>query len=139
MLTQHQKELVQSTWTQVMPIRDAAASLFYEALFERDPSLRHLFPADLEAQKRKLMAAVSAAVVGLNHLDQLAPTLRDMGRAHATYGVQDHHYGTVGAALLWTLERGLGERWSPEAAEAWTAAYTLLADTMREGAEALTA
>ncbi|HJW08388.1 MAG TPA: globin family protein [Holophagaceae bacterium] len=139
MLNHHEKQLVQSTWTLVIPIRDAAAAIFYEALFERDPALRDLFPQDLAEQKRKLMAAVSAAVVGLNQPEQLIPMLRDMGRKHLAYGVQDKDYETVGAALLWTLEKGLGEDWTPEVAEAWTKAYTLISDTMRDGAAALSA
>ncbi len=85
------------------------------------------------------MAAVSAAVVGLNHPEQLIPMLRDMGRKHLQFGVQDKDYETVGSALLWTLERGLGEDWTPEVAEAWTLPYTLLSDTMRDGAAALSA
>jgi nitric oxide dioxygenase len=36
----------------------------------------------------------------------------------------------VGAALLWTLEQGLGEAWTPEAAAAWSAAYAEIAGAM---------
>ena len=36
------------------------------------------------------------------------------------------HYPVVGGALLWTLEKGLGEAWTPEVAAAWTAAYGTL-------------
>jgi hypothetical protein len=42
--------------------------------------------------------------------------------------------GEVGAALLWTLEQGLGEAFTPEAREAWAAAYGLLATTMQDAA-----
>jgi len=50
--------------------------------------------------------------------------------------VRTEHYATVGSALLWTLEQGLGEQFTPEVREAWTAAYGLLAQVMQQGAEA---
>ncbi|HET8715627.1 MAG TPA: globin family protein [Holophagaceae bacterium] len=136
MITREQKQLVQTSWAMVQPIRDAAAGLFYEALFHRDPSLRALFPPDLEDQKRKLMTAVNAAVASLDDLDRLGPVLAEMGRRHVAYGVEDRHYDTVGAALLWTLEKGLGPAWAPEVEAAWEAVYALIADTMKAGAAA---
>jgi len=60
--------------------------------------------------------------------------VEDLGRRHAGYGVRDEHYHTVGAALLWTLEQGLGELYTPDVAEAWAAAYTLLAGVMQKAA-----
>ena len=47
-------------------------------------------------------------VQGLDHLEALVPALADLGRRHAQYGVTANYYDTVGAALLWTLEQGLG-------------------------------
>ena len=41
----------------------------------------------------------------------------------------------VGAALLSTLKKGLGENFTSEAREAWTAVYGVVADTMKEGAK----
>ncbi len=49
----------------------------------------------------------------------------------AAYGVTDAHYETVGAALLWTLEKGLGTSWTQDAAAAWTAAYGFIAGVMQ--------
>jgi hemoglobin-like flavoprotein len=48
--------------------------------------------------------------------------------------VRDEHYATVGTALLWTLEKGLGDVFTPEVKEAWTVVYNALADTMRKAA-----
>ena len=58
-----------------------------------------------------------------------------LGRHHAGYDVQPAHYGTVAQALLWTLEQGLKDDFTPEVKEAWTTVYTLLADTMIAAAE----
>ena len=51
---------------------------------------------------------LTAAVKGLDHLEQLVPTVKALGRRHGTFGVTDAHYETVASALLWTLEMGLG-------------------------------
>jgi hemoglobin-like flavoprotein len=57
-----------------------------------------------------------------------------MGARHAGYGVRAEHYQTVGAALLWTLEQGLGAKFTPAVREAWAATYELLAEVMQLGA-----
>src|SRR5215471_16781421 len=125
--------LVQETWQKVMPIADNAASLFYVRLFEIDPSTKPLFKAtDLAEQRRKLIQALTMVVRGLDRAEALVPVLANLGRRHAHYGVEDSHYDTVGAALLWTLEQGLGSAWTPEAKAAWSGAYALVADVMRK-------
>jgi hemoglobin-like flavoprotein len=127
--------LVQASFVLVMPIADTAAALFYQRLFELDPSLRPMFSGDIQEQGRKLMSMLKIAVNGLTRLDQLVPAVRELGQRHARYGVRDEHYDTVAAALLWTLGRGLGEAFTPEVKQAWVAAYTLLAGTMKAAAE----
>jgi len=128
------KYLVQSSFEKVAPIADTAAALFYGRLFELDPSLRPMFTTDLKEQGKKLMNMLTLAVRGLDKLDQLVPAVQALGRRHAGYGVKAEHYNTVGAALIWTLEKGLGEAFTPEVKEAWIAVYTLLAQTMQDAA-----
>ena len=131
MLTDRQRTLVRETWAAVVPIAPAAAALFYSRLFELDPSLRRLFrQTDVAEQGKKLMQTLAVAVAGLDRLDTLVPAVEALGRRHVGYGVRDEHYATVGAALLWTLEQGLGEAFTPDVREAWTAAYLLLAGVM---------
>ncbi len=112
----------------------AAAALFCNKLFELDPGLKALFVTDIKEQGRKLMATLKLAVKGLDDLEKLAPVVQDLGRRHAGYGVQGAHYGTVAEALLWALEQGLKDDFTPEVKEAWTAVYALLAETMVEAA-----
>jgi hemoglobin-like flavoprotein len=134
MVTNAQKTLVQNSFVDIATIADDAAVLFYQRLFELDPSLRQMFRGDMTEQRKKLMQMLTAAVKGLDHLDRLVPVVQDLGRRHTGYGVQESHYETVGAALLWTLEMGLGRNFTPEVKEAWTAVYTLLATTMKDAA-----
>jgi hemoglobin-like flavoprotein len=133
-MTPQQIKLVQDSFKLVVPIKEQAASLFYGRLFESNPKLRGLFSGDMAEQGRKLMMVLATVVGGLNRLDQIVPAVRDLGRKHASYGVTDDHYPLVGAALLWTLSQGLGERFTADVAEAWTAAYSLLAEVMKEAA-----
>lgn len=133
-MTPHHIYLVQMTWKNVIPIASTAATLFYDRLFDLDPSLRPLFSSDLEEQKKKLMRMIGIAVNSLGNLDALVPIVQDLGRRHTGYGVRDAHYDTVGAALLWTLEQGLGPAFDEEVKQAWTETYVLLATTMKHAA-----
>ncbi len=130
----NQISLVQASFEEVRPIAVVAAELFYSRLFVLDPELRPLFKGNMADQGRMLMSMLSSAVGGLTRLDTLAPVLRNLGARHVAYGVRDAHYQTVGSALLWTLEQGLGDKFTPAVREAWTLAYGLLSSTMQAGA-----
>lgn len=135
-MTPEQIALVRTSFAQVVPIREAAAGLFYGRLFELDPSLKPLFKGDLKEQGVKLMAMIGTAVGGLDRLDSIEPTVQALGKRHVSYGVQAAHYDTVAAALLWTLEQGLGAAFTPDVKAAWTSAYGILAGTMKDAAAA---
>jgi len=128
--------LVQASFEHVRPILEPAALVFYERLFELDPSLRSLFRGSREAQAQKLAQALAVVVKGLEHPAQLRGAIEALGRRHAGYGVRDEHYTTVGEALLWTLEQGLGAAFTPDVRAAWGDAYGWLAFVMREAAAA---
>ena len=130
-MTPEQIALVQGTWAKVVPIKDTAAELFYGRLFEVDPALRTLFKGDMKEQGRKLMAMINVAVAALDKLDTIVPAVKDLGRRHSGYGVKPQDYGTVATALLWTLEKGLGDAFTPAVKEAWTETYMVLAQTMQ--------
>ena len=133
-MTPRQIELVQTSFRKVVPIGDTAAELFYARLFELDPAIEPLFEIDLKEQGRKLLGMIGLAVTGLNDFSRLAPVVADLGRRHVGYGVKPSHYDTVGAALVWTLERGIEDAFTPEVKDAWVAAYGLLAGTMKQAA-----
>jgi hemoglobin-like flavoprotein len=133
-MTPQQIQVVQTTWKMVVPIADTAASLFYDRLFVLDPSLVPMFGNDMAEQRRRLMTMLGVAVTGLTRVDTIIPVLRNLGARHIGYGVKDEHYATVGAALLWTLEQGLGPAFTADARDAWSTAYGIVATTMQEGA-----
>ena len=130
-------DLIRSSWSSVEPNADTAAGLFYGRLFELDPAIERLFRrTDMAAQRKVLMQTLTVVVKSLDKLDQIVPAVQALGRRHAGYGVREAHYATVGSALLWTLEQGLGEAFTPPTRDAWAAAYGLLASVMIEAANA---
>ena len=129
--------LIKASWAAVEPIADDAAGLFYGRVFELDPALQRLFRrTDMAAQRKVLMQTLAVVVKSLDRLEQIVPAVQALGRRHAGYGVRAEHYDTVGNALLWTLEQGLGEGFSPDVRAAWTQAYGTLATVMIDAAAA---
>ncbi|MGM4989209.1 globin family protein [Tardiphaga sp. OK245] len=122
--------LVQESFKKVAPISDVAAELFYGRLFEVAPQVKPMFRGDMKEQGRKLMATLGVVVTGLTRLETVLPAASALAKQHVAYGVKAEHYPIVGGALLWTLEKGLGDAWTPELAAAWTAAYGTLSGYM---------
>lgn len=135
-MTPQQISLIQASWASVVPIQDTAAGLFYQRLFTLDPAVRPMFKGDMQEQGRKLMKMLGTIVNSLTRLDELVPVAQDMAKRHVGYGVQPAHYDTVGAALLWTLEQGLGSAFTDDTRDAWATAYGTLASVMKEAAYA---
>ncbi len=135
-MTSEQVSLVKESFARVAGNPGAVAELFYGRLFTLDPALRPLFKGDMAAQGQKLMAMIATAVRSLDKPEAIVPAVQALGARHYGYGVQDADYDTVGSALLWTLEQGLGPNFTPETKAAWTATYTLLAGVMKDAAHA---
>ena len=129
-MTPDQVKLVQQSFAKVAPISETAAVLFYDRLFEIAPQVRAMFPSDMTEQRKKLMATLAAVVSGLANLESILPAASALAKRHVTYGARAEHYPVVGSALLWTLEKGLGEAWTPELAAAWVAVYGTLSGFM---------
>lgn len=129
-MTPDQVTLVQQTFAKVAPISEQAAVTFYDRLFEVAPSVKAMFPTDMKEQRKKLMATQAVVVNGLGNLESVLPAASALAKRHVGYGAKPEHYPVVGGALLWTLEKGLGSVWTPEVADAWTAAYGTLSGFM---------
>lgn len=129
-MTSDQVSLVQDSFAKVAPIAEQAAVMFYNRLFEVAPAVRLMFPADMTEQRKKLMATLGVVVNGLSDLESILPGASALAVRHVSYGARAEHYPVVGAALLWTLEKGLGEAWTPDVAAAWSAAYGTLSGFM---------
>jgi len=133
-MTPRQKELVQLSFEQIKPMARATAALFYGRLVDLDPHLERLFRGDVEERGQRLINMIGLAVKGLNRRAELMRLLQYLGARNAGYGVRERDYETVGAALIWTLEHGLGNRFTVEVREAWVTVYEMFASAMRAGA-----
>jgi len=133
-LTEDQKNLVRESFSRAERMADVVGLIFYKRLFELDPTLRPLFQKNIQEQSKKLMDTLKMVVEGLDYSEELVASIRALGRRHVQYGVKAQHYDTVGEALVWALEKGLGAEFPPQARDAWLTVYTWLATTMKEAA-----
>ena len=126
------EQVVRDSWAKFEPVAVESAAFFYAKLFELDPEAERLFATtDMVAQGHKVMRMFAEIVHNLDRPETLVAEVADLGRRHVGYGVQDHQYDSVGVALLWTLERGLGPAFTDEVRNAWTEAYLLLSTVAR--------
>jgi len=130
MVTENQILLVKGSWSFIVMNPVGAGQLFYERLFEVAPGVRHLFKGDIKHQARKLINMVTLVVTKIDKLDDIIEEVKLLGQRHNRYGAEPAHYQVVGECLLWTLEKGLGDKWNDETREAWTKVYGILADAM---------
>jgi nitric oxide dioxygenase len=127
--------LIQTSFSQVRPQKEAFAEHFYDDLFATSPEVKDYFDGvDMRQQGDKLMAALHLVVKGLNNLEALVPLVEDMAIRHVGYGVQPDDYDKVGASLLRTFARTLDEGFTQEAEMAWSEAYDTLATVMKVAA-----
>lgn len=133
-MTPEQVKMVQDSFEKVVPIASTAADIFYDRLFEVAPEVRPMFSSDMGKQKEALMATLATAVQNLHQPEAITPVLQKLGADHVGYGVKDEHYDTVGGALLFTLEKGLGDDWNEPLKDAWTETYMLVSGVMKEAA-----
>ncbi|MEM9230979.1 MAG: globin family protein [Pseudomonadota bacterium] len=133
-LDAHAIELIQDSFEKVSPSADVAADIFYGRLFETTPAVKPLFKGDMTDQGAKLMATLGAVVNGLNDLDAIVPVARDLAVRHVDYGVTADHYGPVGEALIYALQKGLGPSFNAEVKSAWLSAYGTLSSVMIDAA-----
>jgi hemoglobin-like flavoprotein len=128
--TPHQILLVQESFAAIEPRLAGVVDLFYDTLFEENPTVRRMFPSDMTEQQKKLATTLKLAVEGASRLDKLVPALESLGERHASYGVVPSHFEAVGAALLTTLAHAAGSLWNDELTQAWATTYALIAATM---------
>lgn len=117
-----QVHLIRKSFAELARHDHVAALVFYKRLFELDPSLKGLFSNDIEEQSRKLLDMLAVLIAMLERPLGLELELRAMGARHVSYGVENKHYATVGAALLDMLEGTSGKAFTPAMKEAWTTA-----------------
>lgn len=143
-LTEEMKLAVADSWKLVAEDLTGHGIVFFKRVFELAPEALGLFSFkdeenlyESEALKKhatKVMTTVGVAVAGLADVAKLVPVLESLGQRHKARGVLPVHYDVVGAALLYALQKGLGEKWTDDVKDAWTSVYDVVATTMIKGA-----
>jgi hemoglobin-like flavoprotein len=121
---------VRSSFDRIWSISEHTSDLFYSRLFEIAPEIRPMFRNDMDEQKRKFMSTLAVIVGCLDDSNKLAPLTDRLARQHGEFGLQAAHYAVVEDALLWSLQRGLGEKWTPAVAASWSKAYGIVSNSM---------
>lgn len=133
-MTPQQVDLVRQSFDAIWPIRRKLAALFYSRFFELAPDAMRLFPDDMERQHLKLMDTIAAIVGALDKREIFQSIISHTGRQHAQFGAKPPHFVVFGDALVWGLERQLGDAFTPELKEAWTTLYgAVQSEMMRAG------
>ena len=135
-MTSHQIGLIKSSWQAASTVGDAVEELFYMRLFEIAPEVEPMFNrTTIKEQSKELLNMFSHIIGKLDRLPDILDEVAKLAQRHVIYGVKPEHYTVLGEALLWTLEKGLGEKWNDELKEAWTRFYTTLSGAMIHAAD----
>ncbi|WP_367320423.1 globin domain-containing protein [Streptomyces sp. HUAS ZL42] len=118
----------------VTPFSDLIAHL-YEAMFERHPYLRGLFPDSLEFQRAHLERAFWYLIEHLDRPDDVVAFCARLGRDHRKLGVRPVHYEVFETALAEALRRSAGERWTGDLERAWLGMLRFAVAAMVDGAD----
>lgn len=125
------------SWHLATEYGDQFVAWFYGDLFNAHPEVpRSLFPGGMAAQRTKILKTLGMVVANAHQIDRAVPRLQKLGRDHRRYGAQPEFYDAVGDSLLATLQRFLGEAWTPDLAADWANAFNLVASVMRGAADA---
>ena len=118
-LTAADIRLIRHTFRMVAAHQQELTRLFYDKLFELDPSLREKFQSDVDAMPSKFMRMLAILVSLVNDPPQLEERARKLGQRQLEYGVQPTYFDASETALLWALEKLLGSRFTKVAHSAW--------------------
>lgn len=147
-------ELVVESWATVTKIPDyqkVAGEILFRRIFELNGDALGVFsfaksykPDDEALYKDPLFALHSTTVVGTitaaigllgsGEVKKLISVLKDLGGKHAQFNFTNVHYDLVGESLLYTLEKALGDAFTPKVKQSWVGVYNLIAQQMMVGA-----
>ncbi|MCW5945913.1 MAG: hypothetical protein KIT74_02645 [Fimbriimonadales bacterium] len=106
---------------------------FYKRLFEELPEAHSLFANGVNKQRIKFYIMLREIVMQVDNWPYINESVKSLGRRHQTYGVEAHHYVAVGNVLIEVLSEALGEQFTKEDREAWTALYREISACMLDG------
>ena len=133
MLTKEQIELVKTTVPVLREHGVALISHFYKRMLSHNPELMQVFNMGHQRagfQQQALAGSVLAYAENIENLKPLLGAVAHIANKHVSVGIRAEHYPIVGKHLIASIKDVLGEAATPELIDAWTAAYTRLADIL---------
>jgi len=119
-LTAEEQSLVKTTFAKVSMRSATFSELFMNQLFWADQSLLKLSNLPKNELSRKFMQMLATVMSVLDKPEELRAIMEELGLEFAAEGVKKRHYTIFGKVLLATLERVLGENFTPDIRAAWT-------------------
>ena len=134
MFPAEQRQIIHATYQRASQRNDEMMQVFFERLFELDPSLEPLFDGGTNRMRDKFLQTIGTLVASVELFDKAVPSIRQIGIRHLGYRVEPEHYAAVKSALLYSLAHVLNEDYTPEVEAAWEALYEIIARIAREAA-----
>ncbi len=128
MLSEHTKEIVKATAPTLQEYGVEITTRMYDRMAEEQPDLKALFANTKNGQAERLAGAVLAYAQNIDEIEKLAPTIAVISKKHVDAKVLPEHYPIVGQLLLAAMKDVLGNAVTDEINDAWSEAYTFLAD-----------
>jgi methyl-accepting chemotaxis protein len=111
--------IVKESFAQLKPNSVRFSRVFYDRLFEADPSLKPLFIRGMKEQREKFFQMLEYVVKRLDNPASLESEVRELGIRHQHYDVKKEHYATFFGALIYALAAALGNDFTVETRRAW--------------------
>jgi hemoglobin-like flavoprotein len=127
---------LQTSFATMQPAAAQIAHGFYTLLFARRPDFRAMFPDDMAAQEKKLMATLAFVVEHLRKPAAVSMRLADLGALHQGLHVKPEHYPIVCDALVTAMMQHSPVPLGPDVERDWKNALLLVSQQMIRGAHA---
>lgn len=131
MLTNQHINTIKSTIPLLEAGGTALTAHFYQRMFKHNPELMHIFNMSNQKSGRQqaaLFEAIAAYAKNIENLEVLTTAVERIAHKHTSLAIKAEHYAIVGHHLIETLRELLPEQFSKDVEEAWTSAYTFLAN-----------
>lgn len=110
----------------------AFTSVLYRKIFERQPSYRALFAADLGPQLQQMASAIQFGILHIEDDAKLMPALSQIAHRHVEAGITSQMFEVVGLALQDALREQLGDKFSDPLPRLWASAYQKLSWSLQD-------
>lgn len=129
-MTRLQIEIVQNSFCRIKSQSEFSLT-FHRLLFALDPTIRPFFPEDTSEQRANFLMLLKFIVETLDRIYIFTPSLENLGRKVASYGLSEVQYKMIGAAFIMTLRQTFASEATLEIEAAWLKAYELISGTMQ--------